>query len=226
MPPTNFRSQHWLGVFVYFLSPYLVFSTLTALTLPVKATCSVLTQKSLLASGLELFVTKNFNASIDIFKQLLACEPSSSSAYLGLGRNFQELQFKSDAMSSYTKAIRFNSNNVQAYINRGLVFASLGQLDKGINDFNAAIRLEPINFIAYSNRGVAFSSKGKFDQALSDFNKSIKLNPSYGEAYLNRGIIKELQGGLADACKDWKVALSLRQFSVRPWLEKDCNNNT
>ena len=226
MPPTYFRPYHWLGLFASLLSSYFILSAYGALILPAKATCSVVAQQTLLARGLELFVTKNFSASIDIYKQLLSCDPSSSSAYLGLGRNFQELQLKNDAMSSYSKAIRFNSNNVQAYINRGLVFASLGQLDKAIVDFNTAIRLEPNNFIAYSNRGVAFSSKGKFLQALSDFNKSIKLNPSYGEAYLNRGIIKEFQGGLADACNDWKVALSLRQFSVRPWLEKDCNNNT
>lgn len=226
MSPTHFRSPHWLGIFASILSSYFVFPVYAALALPAKAPCSLLTQQSLLARGLELFVTKNFNASIDIYKQLLSCDSSSSSGYLGLGRNFQEIQLKSDAMSSYSKAIRFNSNNVQAYINRGLVFASLGQLDKAINDLNTAIRLEPTNFIAYSNRGVAFSSQGKFDQALSDFNKSIKLNPSYGEAYLNRGIIKELQGGMVDACKDWKVALSLRQFSVRPWIEQDCKNNT
>jgi tetratricopeptide (TPR) repeat protein len=193
---------------------------------PVQTPCSQLFFLKNYSAALDLFISKQFNKSLQLLTPLLACRVSSqysSSLHLNIGRNYQELGQKDLALKAFTSAINLYPSSYQAYTNRGLVLASLGRLDDANRDFSQALRIDPSNFIALSNRGVAYATQGKLSIAINDFDKSIMLNPSYGEAYINRGIVRELTGDIRGACSDWKRAIQLRQFSARSWVAQQCD---
>ena len=190
---------------------------------PLREPCSEIDQNLLYSSALENFIAKDFIKSISLYKDVLQCNPSFPAAFIGLGRNYQEIGMKDESLAAYNKAISLDKLNGRAFSNRGLVKASLGRLDDAILDFNQSISLDPSSYIAFTNRGVAFASLGKLKEAKKNFDQALLLNSSYGEAFINRGIVYELLGNLLFACSDWKKAITLRQFAARPWVASQCD---
>jgi tetratricopeptide (TPR) repeat protein len=191
---------------------------------PLPLACTKLSLLTTYSAALESFISKDYIKSTRYYEDVLKCDSKFTAAYVGLGRNYQELGIKEKSLQAYNTAIKFDQSNPIVYSNRGLVKASLGRLDEASTDFNQSIKLEQNNPIALTNRGVAFATQGKLQLANSDFDKALSANSAYGEAYINRGIVHELLGNIKAACRDWKRAIALRQFSARSWVATQCTN--
>jgi len=97
----------------------------------------------------------------------------------------------SQAISSFTEAIRINPNYAEAYAWRARAYNSGNNPDhdRAINDANQAIQINPNLAMAYFARGRAYDGKNDINRAITDYTQSIRLDPNFVTSYNNRGII-------------------------------------
>ncbi|NJK34160.1 MAG: tetratricopeptide repeat protein [Oscillatoriales cyanobacterium SM2_2_1] len=96
--------------------------------------------------------------------------------------------FASDALDSFTKAIKIRPNFVKAYMGRGDVYLTQEQYQKAIADYSQVITLVPERAkLAYYKRGLAQTKLGQQETAIGDFLDCLALDNTYGDAYLTLG---------------------------------------
>ncbi|MBR3498505.1 MAG: tetratricopeptide repeat protein [Selenomonadaceae bacterium] len=105
---------------------------------------------------------------------------------------YKSLEYFTNAIQDFNKAIELNPNSYSAYNNLGIVYSSLDLYELAIQKFNKAIQINPNYASAYHNRGAAFNSLKKFKQAITDYDKAIELDPHDTLAKVLREKIKEL----------------------------------
>ncbi len=64
--------------------------------------------------GYLLYNNKNYDAALNVFKQLVAINQTSADGYYWLGKCFEALNNKSEAITNYNKAIVFNADLFEA----------------------------------------------------------------------------------------------------------------
>ena len=92
----------------------------------------------------------------------------------------------SQAIASYSEAIRLDPNHARAYNNRGLAYQANRDMRRAINDFTKAIQLAPTLSATYLNRGIAYASQRGFTKAIEDYSEAIRLDPENFKAYKRR----------------------------------------
>ena len=113
-----------------------------------------------------------------------------------------------EAISDYTKAIKFNPRNADAYYNRGNSKSALKDYSGAILDYTKSIEINP-QVDAYYNRGLAKHDVKDYSGAISDATKVIEINPQYAEAYANRGLAKHNLEDYYGAMFDYTKAIEL-----------------
>jgi tetratricopeptide (TPR) repeat protein len=126
------------------------------------------------------------------------------------GNQQYENEDYTDAIESYTKAIRLQPDLALAYQCRGKAFWKTSKQEEAINDCNRALQLNPKFPEAYNYRGNARLDKGDLDGALSDFTEAIRLKPDFTFAYYNRGRARNQKDDLEGAIKDFTEAIRLQ----------------
>ena len=81
------------------------------------------------------------------------------------------------AIGDFTKAIEFDSQNVEAYIKRGRTKSRLQDHIGAIQDYTKAIELEPNNIVPYHYRGNSKLAIGDELGAKDDYNKAEQIQP-------------------------------------------------
>ena len=76
----------------------------------------------------------------------------SSRGYFWLGLCHQKLEEFHQAVTEYTRAIRYSPNYEFALVNRGLAYMKMGRYDRAREDFNKVVLLNPKNAQAISLR--------------------------------------------------------------------------
>jgi tetratricopeptide (TPR) repeat protein len=110
-----------------------------------------------------------------------------------------------EAVSYFTKAVRFDPGSAHLYFNRGLTYYKMKQLDKALADYSVALELTPQYADACYNRGLIFLQKKEFGKAVSDFTRVIALEPNHGYARYYRAITFEKAGQIQKALQDYKA---------------------
>ena len=133
----------------------------------------------------------------------------SAETYFIRGDVEHTLRNYSEAIDSYTEAIRLKPNFAEAYNNRGIAKGRLGKYFAGIADYDTAIRLKPDYAEAYHNRGVTKGRSGKHAEAIVDYDMAIQLKPDFAEVYNSRGFAKYKLGKHFAAISDYDEAIRL-----------------
>ena len=136
---------------------------------------------------------KDFNQEIEKIKVEAEKRQKSNAAtawdYFAQANQYQDLNDYDNAIKSYNKAIKLQTDVPYFYNNRGGVYDKLKKYEEALSDYNKAIKLNPDYEIVYYNRGNIYVKLGRYEEALSDYNKVIELNPNNESAYYNSGII-------------------------------------
>lgn len=90
-------------------------------------------------------------------------------------------------ISTQTRVLTQDPNNVSALIERGDAFNDKADLASALIDLNKAIQLAPDSFRAFQARGVAYLKGKQYENALTDFNHALELNPELSTALALRG---------------------------------------
>jgi len=112
---------------------------------------------ALLGAATYEFNKGNFKDSIGYLKEVLELEPGSSRArnelvttFIALGGALLSEGKASEAISTYSEALKLSPNNLDAYIGLANAFLSNGDILKALRAIETAIKLDPNNREAQS----------------------------------------------------------------------------
>lgn len=110
-----------------------------------------------------------------------------------------------EAVSCYSKALRFNPNYAPAHNNLGMALADQGNLNEAIAHYTKALQIRADYPEAHINLGNALSRQGNLDQAVAHYSQA----PQYEEAHSGLGRIFTEQGKLDEAIAHFSEALRI-----------------
>jgi tetratricopeptide (TPR) repeat protein len=162
------------------------------------------------------------------FQQLKVSPLSDPTDLLEQGRNKQDQEDYSGAISDYTEYLRIHPAHLEAYKSRGFAKAMTNDLSGAIADFDRALEIAPYHADAYNARGNVHAMAGHLVASLRDFNLAIRLDRNFADAYYNRAISRHGLGDRRGAKSDLgKAAQLFRQQrdiggyqQAREWMDK------
>ena len=152
-------------------------------------------QRNELDKALELFA-----AAVEGF----AC----AEYYQNLGLAFFKKKEYKSAMQNFSKAIEFESNNVEIIRNFAQMAKTVQQTDYAIDFFQKVLALDPRDSVGWNNLGLMYEKKHEFQKAKECYIKSIKIKKNY-EAQHNLGVLYRTLRNFDESIKCLKEALVL-----------------
>jgi tetratricopeptide (TPR) repeat protein len=156
----------------------------------------------------------------DTLKKAIELNPKNDSAYIELGRFYQERGKFSQAEDALKKAIELNPKNDIAYFELGWLYRVQGISPQAEDAFKKAIELNPKNVRASVELGLFYQVQGKFFQGEDVFKKAIELNPKSDYVYYELGFFYRVEGGKLPQAEDaFKKAIELNPYDVNSCVE-------
>lgn len=131
---------------------------------------------------------------------------TGSGSQVGMLDEYDQLVRK---ISTYSKILSTQVNNIDVLIKRGDTYFVLHEFDKAIADYSRVIVIDPAYDAAYFGRGMARGRAGELEAAIHDLDIYIKRNPEDSRAYTKRGVRNIWQGNLDLAQRDLEKAIAL-----------------
>lgn len=159
-------------------------------------------------------MSENKKLALELFKKAIQYySPNDFYTFQSRGNAYRSLENWSAAIADYTKALKFNSNDLYLLNERAELYQKIGQTQKALDEFSRIITMQnlPANGktyqnIAYLNRGRLYAEQGKTDEAIADFDKLIANDPKYFIAYYERGKLHAKKGNKQLAHSDFVKA--------------------
>ena len=111
-----------------------------------------------------------------------------------------------NAVNSFTEAIRLNQANPFLYLNRATARSEMIDFISSIDNSYQSISYDSDPAKRLHNASTRTYS---YDEAIEDINKAIKLYPDFAEAYYNRANLMAISGKLPEAYDDYTRAIEL-----------------
>lgn len=127
-----------------------------------------------------------FAEGIDLFKQVIAAEPSNAGAHNFLGMALDRTGNPGDALRCFDRAIAADPNFADALANKGDALSALGRYREAVKVYDQALGIDPDNVFAWLNRGVALLATRDYDKALTSIDRTLKVDPNIALAHANR----------------------------------------
>jgi Tfp pilus assembly protein PilF len=160
-------------------------------------------------SLISLYKQGRLTDALKLGKLLVAAHPMTVVLHNVLGAVNAGLGRRTQAVESYTKAIKIDPEFAEAHNNLGVALKSLGKHIEAVESFNRALQIKPDYADAYNNLGNAQRELGDIDGAIDSYAKSINNHPEFAEAHNNMGnAFKEL-GEVDKAITSYTNALAI-----------------
>lgn len=139
-------------------------------------------------SSLTAFNKKEYDKCIEYSEKSLKYQPDNAEAYYMIGTTQQQQKKYTEAIASYTKALKINNNSAKLYAARAWVYNDLHDHKARLADMKKAVEYEPENAKYQFNCGKFKQdvSPEEFKTAGENYTKAIALDPNYTEAYTER----------------------------------------
>ncbi|KAH9515400.1 hypothetical protein Btru_014367 [Bulinus truncatus] len=106
------------------------------------------------------------------------------------GNEFMKSEKYSDALESYSQAIRLDARNAVYFCNRAAAYSKLNKHQQAIEDCNRALAIDPSYSKAYGRMGIAFTALEDHESAFECYRKALELDPD-NQSYQNNLEIAE-----------------------------------
>ncbi|KAL8584574.1 hypothetical protein ACOMHN_002304 [Nucella lapillus] len=106
------------------------------------------------------------------------------------GNEFMKAEKFSDALESYTQAIKRDGRNAVYFCNRAAAYSKLNKHQQAIEDCNRALTIDPSYSKAYGRMGIAFTALNDHESARECYRKALELDPD-NQSYQNNLEIAE-----------------------------------
>lgn len=126
------------------------------------------------------------------------------------------------ALKHLNKALSIKNEWAEAYLRRGQVYYELGKYKEMIKDCENALKYDKNLVQAYFNLGIAQYNLKNYAGALPHFTMFLAKKPKDAEALAWRGMANFYLKNKKQACEDWEKAIDLGNSYVKPYYNKNC----
>lgn len=162
----------------------------------------------------------DFAEAVNWLKKALAIRGDYAPAYSGLGHIYQKHLNVDEALASFDKAIKYDSQDPTYHFNMGRAYLELKQNDDAaLKYLGDAIRLKPDYAEAHFVLGRAYHHKHADPEAIKQFQEAIRSDEKYVAAYVELADIFDQQRNYDEAVKWLMKATEKLPTSYLPYKE-------
>ncbi|HKT89190.1 MAG TPA: DUF3857 domain-containing protein, partial [Candidatus Sulfotelmatobacter sp.] len=136
----------------------------------------------------------NYQAAVDLLKQVVAADPKAKTAWINLGRAYMGLRQTDQAVEAFKRQTEVNPYDEYGYDNLGWAYSTARRYDDATAAYNKALEINPLSDYAHASLGSMYAEMHQYDKAAPELEKAASLKPdnallqvSLGDAYLNLG---------------------------------------
>lgn len=139
-------------------------------------------------ASLTAFNQNEYDKCIQDCQKSLSHHPNNSEAYYMIGTSQQHQKKYTEAIASYTKALKINNNSAKFYAARAWIYNDLDDRKARLADMKKAVEYAPENaeYQFHCGKFKQNVSSEEFKTAGKNYSKAIELKPNYTEAYTER----------------------------------------
>ena len=163
-----------------------------------------------LAIAIEHHQAGRLQAAEQIYRQILAVEPSHADAWHLLGIVNGQTGNHQRAAEYIDRALTVKPDWAEAHYNLGVAWKAQGKLEEAVASYRRALELQPDYAEARNNLGVALKAQGKPEEAVACYRRALELKPDYAEVRNNLGIALKDQGKPEEAVACYRRAVQLQ----------------
>lgn len=151
----------------------------------------------------------NYSAALEMFREVLAVNPTIASAYVGIGEVYVAQGNYADAEPAYARAARIEPRNFDAQYGHGTVLQKLQRFVEAIRAYARALSVKPESFEANLAMAQTYLAMADAPGALVYAEKAEQLQPGSGPARVTLGQVYERLGRPREAIEQFETAMEL-----------------
>ena len=145
----------------------------------------------------------------DLWRAVLAVNPSSSIAHSNLGSVLLDTRGRMDeAAAHFREALRIRPDYAFAHYNLGNALAAQGRAAEALEQYRHTIRLMPDYANAWYNLGNGLFAAGDTAGAIENYRRAVSLRPDFADAHNNLGSALLRLRDYAGAEREYRAALA------------------
>ena len=137
---------------------------------------------------------RDYRTAVDLLKQTVAQEPKSEEDWYSLGRAYNGLNDRTNAIAAFQKQVEVNPYHKSAYDSLGLVLEEDGQNDAAVAAYRKQLDNVPLDRQAHKNLGLLLLKVKRDKEALPELENAASAPPednsidlALAQAYLRTG---------------------------------------
>jgi tetratricopeptide (TPR) repeat protein len=161
--------------------------------------------------GYVALATQRHAAGIDLISQAIRHNGDNPEYHAHLGAGYSDVGRLSEALASYTAALKLRSNFPAALRSRADVLARLNRLEEALADYERAFSLKPDYVDAVSAAGMILRRLGRHAEAETKFLHALRLDPQHLPTLILRGAMMRDLKRFDEAVSDLTAAIVLKR---------------
>ncbi len=166
-------------------------------------------QRHSLEEAQAAFDAGEYDTALAMFRDILAVNPTITTAYIGIGQVHMVEQNYEKAEPAFARAARLEPRNFDAQYLHGVALQMLERFVEAVNAYHRALTIRPENPKANLNIATTYLQMDRPDDALAFAERAAELDPQNGAARANLGALYERLGRNAEAVDEYLVAMEL-----------------
>lgn len=159
--------------------------------------------------------TRQFDAAMDVYKEILAIDPNSAEADMIAGEALDEKGDSKGAIEQFRAAAKANPKEPNVHFGLGYLLWTQRQYEEAIREFKAELENDAKNTQAMIYLGDTYVQMGAFDQARAVLEQAAALRAPVSLLHLDLGIVYSEAGDNAAAVKEVSQAVAMEPASVK-----------
>jgi tetratricopeptide (TPR) repeat protein len=151
----------------------------------------------------------DYDAALSLFQEILAQNPTLTTAYLGIGDIYLVKQDYAKAEPAFHRAARLEPRNFDAQYGHGVALQMLNRLVEAVRAYHRALTIDPQSVKANLNIAVTYLQMNEAANAVTFAERAVQLEPGNGAARINLGAAYEKTGQNGKAIEQYLAAMEL-----------------
>ena len=153
----------------------------------------------------------DYEAALALFRQILAGDPDSAIAYVGLGEVYLLQEDYASAEPVLARAARLEPRNFGAQYGHGLALQMLDRLMEAVKAYHRALTIEPESIDANLHMATTYLGMGEPRSARIFAEKVVELDPGHGPGRATLGSVYQELGRFEEAVTEYEAAIELME---------------
>lgn len=158
--------------------------------------------------------TKQLDATMDVYKQILLINPDSAAADMIAGEALDEKGDNAGAVQQFQAAVKANPKEPNVHFGLAYLLWAQKRYDEAIPEFKKELENDPQNSQAMIYLGDTYTQQGNFADAKTTLEAAGKYQPKFPLIHLDLGIADMETGENDAAIRELKDAIGLEPDNV------------